>query len=153
MQHPFQGCPFGPSDAIAILLPSGDQLSSAVCIRDMDRSSLRPLPSGRTSQSEPCASWYAIRAPSGDHAYPLTFVLGGVIGRSPLPSARMVKSRPPKGPGVWLEKRMNAIVPVRFGAPASLGEFAVSATAAPVSRAKTHSLDTKRTILLTVRRS
>src|SRR5438105_11557345 len=112
----------------------------------MDRSSLRPLPSGRTSQSEPCASWYAIRAPSGDHAYPLTFVLGGVIGRSPLPSARMSKRRPPNGPGVWLEKRMNAIVPVRFGAAASLAALAIAAATAPVTSKSTVTLDTRRRV-------
>src|SRR5581483_6269059 len=69
--------------------------------------------------------------PSRDHAYEVTFALGDVRGRSPLPSARMAKSLPPKGPGV---RRMNAIVPARFSVPARL---APAATATLVRTAMT----------------
>jgi hypothetical protein len=136
---------FGPGERIAIFCPSGDQLRSMLLRREVARSSLRPVPSGWTSQSESRWSMYAISLPSGDHAYAYTFVFGGVTGRSPLPSARTTKSCPPKsGPGA---RRTKAIVPARFEAAARLAaEAVVSVTATPVTTARTASLGIARTV-------
>src|SRR5690242_11490298 len=73
-----QGCADGPFVVTAILVPSGDQLRLTLWSRDSGKRSLRPLPSGRTSQSESRWSMYAIRVPLGDHAYEVTIVPGGV---------------------------------------------------------------------------
>ena len=51
-QTAVRGFALGPGDTIAMSLPSGDQLKPTLLSCEVGRSSLRPVPSGRTNQSE-----------------------------------------------------------------------------------------------------